>query len=279
MKRKILLATFMVASAMSLYAQVSAFDAGNLNTENPYGLTENEKELLKNKRNVQSLQGDLSSVIEQIQGLQSVLDGINSRMSRIEQRISDLELRVNGDATSGGNSIAELKKYSYETRAIQEKNYQKITKTLNQLGALIDKKSTQTINNAKQDTKPTSSNDLSKKDNKTVMSEAVKLFNSNKDQDAKEHFEYLLTKKYQPSASNYYLGEIAYKKKMYSEAIGYYQKSVQGDDKASYMPRLLYHTAISFDKVGDTASANRFYKALKVGYPDTKEAQAAPQRD
>jgi len=38
----------------------------------------------------------------------------------------------------------------------------------------------------------------------------------------------------------------------------------------------LYHTAISFDKIGDTQSANRFYKALKVGYPDSKEAKAAP---
>ena len=46
----------------------------------------------------------------------------------------------------------------------------------------------------------------------------------------------------------------------------------------TYMPKLLYHTAISFDKIGDTKNANKFYNALRQAYPDSKEAKASPVR-
>ncbi len=58
-----------------------------------------------------------------------------------------------------------------------------------------------------------------------------------------------------------------------------YQKSQAPNSKdTDYMAKLLYHTAISFDKVGDTARANGFYQALKAQYPQSAEAKAAPNR-
>lgn len=266
-----------MATAISLFAEISAFKAGNLNSENPYGLTDNEKELLNNKRNVANIQGDLGSLSEQLQGLQSIIEGINSRMSRIEQRLSELEFRFSSnDSNDSSLTLSSLKSYIDETKAIQESNYKKITNTLNKLGSLIDKKSSQNTT-TKQSSNATKT-DLSKKDSKTIISDAISLFNANKNNEAKEYFEYLISKKQHTAISNYYLGEIAYKNKMYSEAIKYYQKSISISDTGSYIPKLLYHTGISFDKIGDTANANKFYKALKVGYPDTKEAQASPNR-
>ncbi|MGG7047582.1 MULTISPECIES: tetratricopeptide repeat protein [unclassified Campylobacter] len=285
MKKTLKFVAVFMAATIPLFAEVSAFGAGNLNAENPYGLTENEKELLKNKRSVATIQDNLGSVSEQIQGLQSIIEGMNARMARLEQRMNEIELRVNGDdmnASASNLSLQSLKKEIDQTRAIQESNYQKITKTLNQLGTLIDKKSSAPATSKPQaDNSNTNSNgvNLSKKDNKTIMNDAVNLFNSNKNDEAREHFEHLVSKKYQPATSNFYLGEIAYKQKSYSQAIKYYQKSIEQSDSGSHVPRLLYHTAISFDKVGDTASANKFYKALKVGYPESKEAQASPNRN
>ena len=110
-------------------------------------------------------------------------------------------------------------------------------------------------------------------------SEAKKLFDTGKLDDAKARYEYLLSKDHKPAMANFYLGEIAYQQKAYNNAIKYYQQSIQLYDKAEYTPKLLYHTAISFDKIKDTASANKFYKALKLGYPDSKEAKAAPTRN
>lgn len=46
--------------------------------------------------------------------------------------------------------------------------------------------------------------------------------------------------------------------------------------KGDYFPKLLYHTAISLDKIGDPKTANGFYKALKTNYPNSPEAKASP---
>lgn len=281
---KITLAALSLGAALSLSAEVSAFDAGNINSANPYGLTDSEKTALNNRRSVQNIEENINSVSEQLQGLQSLIESVNLRLNKLEQRISDVELKVNGDTDSSGTNLTSLKAYVDETRDIQEKNYKNITATLNKLGALIDKKSSDS-NNQKEKTKPepTSSNDtnsdFSKKANKDVMSDAISLFNAGKTSEAAEQFEYLVKKGHKPAASNFYLGEIAYKQKAYSTAIQYYQKSIQSNDKADYTAKLLYHTAISFDKIGDTQSANRFYKALKAGYPDSSEAKAAPNRN
>lgn len=74
------------------------------------------------------------------------------------------------------------------------------------------------------------------------------------------------------------LGEISYFGKSYGEAIKYYQTSISHSQTQPYTPKLLYHTAISFDKIGDTNSANKFYNALKSAYPNSKEAKSSPNR-
>ena len=49
MKKKFIFAALF--GAVFLFSEeVSVFDAGNVNSENPYGLTENEQILLKNKQ-------------------------------------------------------------------------------------------------------------------------------------------------------------------------------------------------------------------------------------
>ncbi|WP_069636283.1 tetratricopeptide repeat protein [Campylobacter pinnipediorum] len=271
------LAVISSIAAVSFAGEVSVFNAGNLDTANPYGLTESEKEVLKNKHNVATLESNLNTNQEQIQGLQSIVESLSARIYKLEQRLNDIDSRMLGDLNSSNTSFASLKEYVEETRKIQEKNYTKITKTLKQLGALIDKKESDTKQQKKVTPKPKKDN-FSGKNNNDIFKNAVKLFNENKLDDSKEHFEHLLSKNTKLATSNFYLGEIEYKNKIYANAIAYYQKSIEMDDKASYLPKLLYHTAISFDKVGDTSSANRFYKALKIGYPETKEAQASPDR-
>ena len=259
--------------------EISAFDAGNMDSANPYGLTDNEKITLNNKRSVQNIEENMNSVLEQLQGLQSLIESMSARMNKLEQRINDIETKVNGGISDSGVSLTSLKAYVDETRDIQDKNYKNITAALNKLGAIMDKNAAQPKQNAnpKQQSKPTSN--FSGKSDKDILADGIKLLNSGNSTEAAEYFEYLNKKGYKTGASNYYLGEVAYSQKSYSTAIQYYKKSIQSEDKADYTPKLLYHTAISFDKIGDTQSANRFYKALKVGYPDSKEAKASPNRN
>ena len=114
---------------------------------------------------------------------------------------------------------------------------------------------------------------------KAVLELADKAYKDKKYSDAKKAFALLLDKNYKPAYANFMLGEIAYNSKQYADAIPYYRASVNLYDKGSYMPKLLYHTAISCDKIGDTANANKFYAALKQAYPDSAGAKVAPTRN
>ena len=262
MNKKIIMAALLGAAfSIGSAQEISAFDAGNMDSANPYGLTDDEKATLSNKRSVQNIEENMA------------------RMNKLEQRMNDIETKVNGGISDSGVSLTSLKAYVDETRDIQDKNYKNITAALNKLGAIMDKNAAQPKQNAnpKQQNKPTSN--FSGKSDKDILADGVKLLNSGNSTEAAEYFEYLNKKGYKTGASNYYLGEVAYSQKSYSTAIQYYKKSIQSEDKADYTPKLLYHTAISFDKIGDTQSANRFYKALKVGYPDSKEAKASPNRN
>lgn len=299
------LAAIFLLAALSNAAEVSVFDAGNLDSSNPYGLTDAEKTMLKNKqkvdnlsRNIGDMESGLSGVQERLEGLQSIMDGVNSRISKAEKRISDLEMQNSGGAEGGSTtSLESLRKYVEESRAIQEANNQKITKALKDLSVLIDKinssyitreelgkapsKTTQSStakSNSDTTAKAASSADFTKNKVQDIAAEAKKLFDAGKLDDAKARYEFLITKNHKPAAANFFLGEISYQQQAYNNAIKYYQQSISLYDKADYTPKLLYHTAISFDKIKDKASADRFYKALKLGYPDSKEAKAAPNR-
>ncbi len=288
-----LLAT-LVSGVAFLYSQeISVYDAGNLNSSNPYGLTDIEKNQLQNRQlsqNISSIDSSLDEAMQRIEGLQSIIDGLNSRMAKLEKRVNDLENGSLGDGTSANSSeISELRKYVEESRAIQESNNEKITRALQDMGALIDKSNSKkttekikdeekSVNAKSEEASQKSKQDFSKQTNADLSNEAKKFFDAGKLEDAKARYEYLLNKGHKPAMANFYLGEISYQQKAYNDAIQYYQKSIELYDKADYTPKLLYHTAISFDKIKDTHSANRFYKALKLGYPDSKEAKASPDR-
>lgn len=292
MKRNFIFAALFGAASF-LSAEVSVFDAGNINRDTPYGLTENEKILLTNKQkveklnqNIGSVQSDIANAQENIEGLRTVLDGISANNQKMYSRISDLENRVNANDLNLTSEITELKKSLKKNQDIQEKNYKKITQAISELTSLIDSMNNQDTKSAKTDLKNSDNanssiaNKLNFDDKKlSEVLEYADLAYKKKDYDnSKSAYLYLVSKNHKPAYSNFMLGEILYIQKAYKEAIPHYQKSVELYDKADYMPKLLYHTAISFDKIGDRNSANKFYHALKQAYPNSKEAKASPNR-
>lgn len=93
--------------------------------------------------------------------------------------------------------------------------------------------------------------------------------------DALPMFKYLLSKKYKTSEVYYYLGEIWYHRQNYKDAIFYYKKSALLNAKATYMPRLMLHSALGFSRIGDATNASNFYSTLIDLYPKSKEATLA----
>lgn len=269
------------------YAEVSAFNAGNVVSSSAYGLTQNEK-LLKEKLdtlngNFLQVNSSLDSTNERVEGLQSTLDGINSQYSETNTRLNEFEQNLN-------TLNEEFKKINAQLRATRNENKQ-IKQALSELTQLISASIGKDImeqNATAPSFKDSNTTAVAKKDEPAwkrkesieILNTALKEFEKKESLDsAKEKFEFLITRRYKPARANFYLGEIEYKQQNYSGAIVLYQKSVALYSKdTDYMAKLLYHTAISFDKVGDTARANGFYQALKAQYPQSAEAKAAPNR-
>jgi len=88
-------------------------------------------------------------------------------------------------------------------------------------------------------------------------------------------FEALVEANYKPAEGNYYLAEMWYVRKKYDLAINHFKKSAILYDKAAYMPTLLLHSAISFEKIKDKENARSFYSTLIDLYPDSSESKVA----
>lgn len=88
-------------------------------------------------------------------------------------------------------------------------------------------------------------------------------------------FEALVKLNYKPAEGNFYLGEMWYVRKKYDLAISHFKKSAILYDQAAYMPTLLLHSAISFEKTKDKENAKSFYSTLIDLYPNSSESKVA----
>ncbi|EAI7254209.1 tetratricopeptide repeat protein [Campylobacter coli] len=303
--------------ATLLYAESSAFGAGDLTSNSPYGLTSSEK-LLKEKldtlsnNNVQA-NSRINEIEQRVEGLQSTLEGINSQYAKSNSRLTQLETRFEAMENNLSTELQNLKAYVEESRKIQEANNKQVKKVLAELSSLVDainanyvsknelndaNLSVKTItpsvvvsttdsnstieNNNTQNTQDDKAKQIDeswkKKKNNEILELAIKDVDKNAFEDSKAKLNFLISKQYKPARANFWLGEIEYKQKKYNNAIAYYKKSSALSTKGDYFPKLLYHTAISLDKIGDPKTANGFYKALKTNYPNSPEAKASPNR-
>ncbi|OCX43316.1 hypothetical protein A7X81_08760 [Campylobacter ornithocola] len=327
---KLNLLSVALLGATFLHAEISAFDAGKVDTKTPYGLTQNEKLQYENQERLKALNeyytnltSKINTAVENIEGLQSVTEGLNAQYSKANTKLLSLEENYQNFDANITQEIQNLRAYIEENRQIQEKNYQEIQKVLGEITTLINKinddyiskedmnqtitffqsEITRVQNQAKvtpiapivkddnktqeviQDINETQEEVIEKKDDSwkklqssEILKKAIDETNKNQFEDAKEKFEYLISIHYKPARSTFWLGEIRYKQQDYAGALGFYKKSSAISTKGDYVPKLLYHTAISLDKVGDPKSANKFYKALKTAYPDSPEAKVSPDR-
>lgn len=295
-----------------IYAETSAFGAGNLTSNSPYGLTSNEK-IFKEKLDTLSneysqVNATINQTNERLEGLQSMLEGINAQYSKSNSRLSQLETGRENFENNFTLELQNLKKYVEESRKIQDTHNKQVKKILAELSSLVDSinanyvaknefndlnsspKKNFTPNSIIIDDNLTSDTNEELKENKPIdeswkkkksseiLDLAIKDSNNNLFDEAKAKLNHLISINYKPARATFWLGEIEYKQKNYNNAIVYYKKSSAISTKGNYIPKLLYHTAISLDKVGDTKSANGFYKALKTSYPNSPEAKASPNR-
>ncbi|MGB5866471.1 MAG: tetratricopeptide repeat protein [Arcobacteraceae bacterium] len=297
---------------LALHAETSMFGAGDLESAEPYGLTQTEEVIVKNKKIVaknekklKKTTTKLQELTQRVDGIDSLLEGESIKLNKVfislNKNIDDFKLFTQTSTTDINKNSeivanmqiaidSDIKKLKLQIDQNEENikklkiSFDKIVglvndingnyvtkKEFNKLIALLDKKQVE----VKSSTKSTS---VSSKSSKELLIEAKALFKKDYFTKAKPIFEGLISKNYRPAECNFYMGEIDYYRKNYKNALHYFKKSMTLYDKASYLPKLLLHSAISFENLGDSDNAQNFYSTIVDIYPNSNEAKEASKK-
>ncbi len=267
-RKKILISAVVIASVLYAY-EPSVYGAGDINSASPYGLTETEKAVLDNKKNIQELFNKINEQQQKIDGLTSIIEGQNKEILELKEQLEALNSSINEKTNDNDNNetYSLLLQLSQMVDTINS-NYV----TRDELKKLLAGSRPSSRHNTNLGSPTTGSNSAD------IYRKGVQLFAKRSYSASKEKFEETLARNYKPASSNYYLGEIAYYTHNYSDAIAYYKQSASIYDKASYMPVLYLHTAISLDKTGQKEQAKGFYQYVIDNYPNTRSASIARKR-
>ena len=298
---------FILIVSIGNSAERSMFGAGDLESKTPYGLTSAEKVIIKNKntlatneKKIKKVDVVIQDIDERIEGIESLVDGdsqklnsvslkLNKQINKIDNNTKLIDLnnkaslteieKLNEEISNLKISLSENKKnieslktsFDDIATSVNEINKNLVTRAeFSKLMEMLDKEFKQIVKKSSSSTKNLS--------NKQMMLEARKLFKKDHFTKALPLLNKLLEKNYRPAECNYYIGEIKYYRKKYKDALHYFKTSMMLYDKAKYLPKLLLHSAISFEKTGDDANANNFYTTLVEVYPDSNEAKKASKK-
>lgn len=221
-------------------------------------------DLGSNNTNASSSTGD-AQLAETVNGLKAALTKLSTLVNKINSEyVSSTELEKNMGQFITREEFEVLKK----AMGVKTSQVTPTTK-LDSNKAEIDTASASVDTSSK---KLTTSEDKA-----NLLKEAKSDFDSKKYDSSTPKYEKLLEANYKPAEVNFYLAQNWYMRKKYDVAISHYKKSAMLNDKAAYMPTLLLHSAISFEKTKDKDNAKSFYSTLIDLYPSSNEAKTAKQ--
>ena len=276
-------------SLVSYASEPSAFGAGDLNVPDPYGLTSSEKVILQNKTKLHKVliksnnqANEVDSLRERLDGLQTIIETLsikahnnrinikklNNNNEKALEGSSEYQKRLAEATQNNSEDIVALKNIINEINSsyVTKSDYNYLVKNINSLKAIVLK------GMKSKHSKKSSLDSMSKGD---IANKAKKYYNKKYYNKAIEYYSYLINKNYKPAYAHYIIGEMKFKRKNYAEAISYFKKSASLYKKASYMPRLMLHTAISMQRTGDKRHAKVFYEAIIEKYGNSAEAKKA----
>ena len=224
-------------------------------------------DLGSNIKNNFSSQGNDPALAETVNGLKAALTKLTTLVNKMNSEyVSSTELEKNMQQFITREEFEALKK------AMGIKTSQVSPKTK------LDPNSSGVDAIAETSTSEVSVKKLTTSEDKAnLLKEAKSDFDSKKYDASTPKYEKLLEANYKPAEVNFYLAQNWYMRKKYDVAISHYKKSAILNDKAAYMPTLLLHSAISFEKTKDKDNAKSFYSTLIDLYPNSSEAKTAKQ--
>jgi len=262
-----------ISTASLLYAyEPSVYGAGDINSAEPYGLTETEQTVLNNKKSLQRLLNRVNEQQRKIDGLMSIIEGQNKEIVDLKEQLTMIEKnsQQEEDANKSYTLMLEM------GQMIDKINNSYVTQE--QLKEALAGSRLRETNRGSSNLGSQINNTPVRGNSADIYRKGVQLFSKRSYGAAKEHFEKALESGYKPAASNYYLAEIAYYTFNYETAVSHYKESASLYDNASYMPVLYLHTAISLAKSGEREQANSFFEHVIATYPKTRAATIAKKR-
>jgi TolA-binding protein len=230
----------------------------------------NTKEILKLKKLIQELKladKNIKNVLNQLLAMQE--QNAKENLANLTNLKLAIDKLSNNLTTVNNNYISktELKRNmsQFVTKEEFDDFKRAIAKDLKNIMKVVKK--------AKAQKSKMSAKIPPKKSKAELLKIARKYFKQDLFAKAKPIFTQLAKKNYRPAECNFYLGEINYYRKQYKTAIKHFKKSALLYDKSKYMPKLLLHSAISFEKLGDIENASVFYNTLLDNFPNSKEAK------
>lgn len=189
-------------------------------------------------------------------------------LKKAMSKISELVNKINSDFVSSSELKSNMEQF------VTRNEFEALKKAMG-LKSKETKPSSQKKIDTKEKIENNSKKELTSSDKKSLLADGKKYFSKKYFTKAIPIFEKLIDSNYRPAESNFYLGEMWYVRKKYDQAISHYKKSAILYDKAAYMPTLLLHSAISFEKIKDKPNAKNFYSTLVDLYPKSKESKIA----
>ena len=239
----------------------------SLKKQKDYSLN-NTKLINANSEKIDIINKDSLSLLKKdINNLKSSIETNKNNIEILKKSIDKLAKSLNGINATLVTRVEFNKKFDSLTKMLD--------KELNSIKKSLVKKRVKVSKPKVQSTKKITKQVKSKKE---LLIEAKDLFKKDYFTKALPIFQSLVKKNYKPAESNYYIGEIKFYRKKYKDALHYYKTSMLLYDKAKYLPRLLLHSAVSFEKTGDIENANNFYSTLVEVYPNTSEAKEASKK-
>lgn len=307
MKLKTLLVNFLLTSSLSIsaLAESSAFGAGNLESDKPYGLTESEKHIVKNQEALGKLgnkvyrtSDTIKELKENIEGLRTIVDDDSRKLNNLRIKLNIVQKHIDEQLVENKTikdkislDISELSSLFDANIKKQEEDIAKLRSVLIEMNGMVDSINTNYVSKSEMKDfqeeifrqmkaleDQFNRGGFETQSNAAIDKEARKLYKNKSFAASELRFRHLIKNHYRPAASNFYLGEIMYYQKRYKEALDHYKKSVSLYAKASYMPTLLLHSGISCEKSEDNDGASQFYLTLIESFPQTKSATVAKKR-
>ncbi|MDR2151739.1 MAG: tetratricopeptide repeat protein [Helicobacteraceae bacterium] len=279
---------FVLTAGVLLAAEPSAFRAGNVNSAEPYGLTDSEKSIRANKQTIERLEKRIFALEQQIDKLTELVEGMSavnkanseafaalkrdsSKYEEQSQLIVDSEAKNKKQLDALVTRQDALEKQVNKSLSDQAKNQEKLAKALeNTVTKTQLEKAIRALGGV--------SGEFEGQQPETLLSEARKLIDSREYDAAYNRLSYLLGKQYKPAETSFYLGTVYYFQENNEKALEAFKASANADGKAKYMPVLLYYSGICHERLKNNADARKFYETLIKLYPEHNTIEGAKKR-